>query len=298
MAHVQVFHLGAVFEALGILRGEHAPHRGLGGQDALGIGTHAVAVPEPDSPDHFHVRELVPDSGHLLVAQAAAVHIQILQVRHAPERRFHRSPAVIHRYILQIQTGLVQGGLHSVQLPIVAQFQLRECAAYLRHVLPAEALPGLAQLYAAEVGQAGGGLYQGRHILMLQFSHVQSRYVVGDGAAVGQRHGIAHRDLRMGLGPGIYLLIALASPQVRSHQPLHLIQLGELLGSYHHGNAECVLLHRARLKLHRRRRRAVDQSLAPGHAQYRRQGGGQYHYKLFLVHFPTSSQIKASSSVS
>ena len=88
----------------------------------------------------------------------------------------------------------------------------------------------------------------------------------------------------MGLGPGIDLLIAFAAPQIRHQQALELIQLADLIGGDHHGDALGVLRNGTGREALLRGNRRPHQLLTARQDQGRRQR--RYHDcgKKFLVH--------------
>ena len=241
MPQIQILHIGAVLQGLGVLRGQHPAHGGLGGQNPLHIGADAVVLAEPDTPDHLHIGELVPDGGHLLIAEAAAVHVQGFQAGHAPQGQTNLGAAVLNGDVFQVNAAVAQPDGLPVKLSGVAEVQVGEGLHNGGHILPAEVVPGRTQVYGCELGQAGGSPDQLLHAVMGESGHVQSADVIGDGVAVGQGHVVADGDLRVGLGPGVDFLITFAAPQVRHQQPLELVQLADLVGSDHHGDALGVL---------------------------------------------------------
>ena len=225
MPQIQILDLGAVPELGCLIIVQHAAYSGLGGKNPLHIGAHGVKLTKPDAPDNLNFWELLPYLGHLVIGNAARVHVQSLAVFHAVKRGAHRLALVVHRHMAEIYALRSQIIGLAVKLEAVAEVCLGSGIHQLFHVLP-------AQLGAALVAQIDGlqVLHQSQNKACLlcfvvgKAAEIQALIIQGNIAA-HKLHTELKGDLRELVHQILHLLRAQAVRRALCAAHIHPLQI-------------------------------------------------------------------------
>ena len=99
---VKVFELRAVHEVFHVVVCKLAALPRHGREDSLRVRARGVARTEVHAPHDLRVRQAVAQAGHRLIRDAAAVHLEAAQIRHAGGDLGHQCPVVLHRDVIEI----------------------------------------------------------------------------------------------------------------------------------------------------------------------------------------------------
>ena len=80
-----------------------------------------IHVGKADTPYHFYIRKSVPDHSHMLIVDAALIHIQNFAAFHAREGCHHSCSVILHFDFSEINIFGIQGHRFSVKAETVGE---------------------------------------------------------------------------------------------------------------------------------------------------------------------------------
>ena len=233
---VEVLDVVTVVQPLNVVRREYAADRGLGGEDHLRVGAHAVIVAEPDAEHDLDVRVGEMD---LLAAphrQLAAVQVDVFKLGHQVHDLLEQHAVVVHGDVIEVDGGIGEIAIRVVESKAVGEGKRRKGGAEGGDAVPVHFGTLRPEIDALERRKEGQRFDHVRKLRTGAAAEIRGLGAGIEHAAVRQADGPGHVDLRMPGRPCCDLPDVLTAAEIRRTESGQQIELFGLALGEHGGD--------------------------------------------------------------